>query len=164
MRAGPFRHCLSDSLRLEITNISQVHQLVRAEFPKLVTLGRNDCIRIIYYDELREEENKRRTKRRVKENIAKQTGFRWIFEALATDGDLDQADPYYFGRNTAGYIMAEDTTDTKARFDRVHERLQKHKPVIVGHNMFTDLVYFYRSLVGELPDTLEGFCEALHEL
>ena len=30
--------------------------------------------------------------------------------------------------------------------------------------MFTDLVYFYRSFVVPLPDTLEEFCDALHKL
>ncbi|KAF1970776.1 CAF1-domain-containing protein [Bimuria novae-zelandiae CBS 107.79] len=141
-----------------------VHQLVRAEFPELVTVGRNECIRIIYYNEQREEDNKHRIKRRVKEHIAKQTGFRWIFDALAADGDLHEADPYYFGRYTSAYIIAEGATDTKQRFDRALDRLQKHKPVIVGHNMLTDLVYFYRSFVGELPETLDEFREALHQI
>ncbi|KAJ4356382.1 uncharacterized protein N0V89_004415 [Didymosphaeria variabile] len=142
----------------------QVHQLVRAEFPNLVTIGRQECIRIIVYDEQRDEENKRHIKNRVKEQIAKQTGFRWVFEALAADGDLHKADPYHFGRYTSTPIIAEDKTDVKERFDRAHDRLQKHQPVLVGHNMFTDLVYFYRSFVGELPETLNGFRSALHRI
>ncbi|KAF2448710.1 CAF1-domain-containing protein [Karstenula rhodostoma CBS 690.94] len=141
-----------------------VHQLVRAEFPHFVTIGRQECIRIIVYDEQREEENKRHIKNRVKEQIAKQTGFRWVFEALAADGDIHEADPYYFGRYTNVPIIAEDKTDVKDRFDRAQDRLQRHQPVLVGHNMFTDLVYFYRSFVGELPDTLEGFRSALHKM
>jgi poly(A)-specific ribonuclease len=141
-----------------------VHQLVRAEFPNLVTIGRQECIRIIYYDKQREEENKSNIKNRVKEQIAKQTGFRWVFEALAADGDIHEADPYYFGRYTNAPIIAEDRTDIKERFDRAQDRLQRHQPVLVGHNMFTDLVYFYRSFVGELPDTLDGFRSALHKM
>ncbi|KAK7189720.1 caf1 family ribonuclease [Paraphaeosphaeria sporulosa] len=140
-----------------------VHQLVRAEFPHFVTIGRQECIRIIVYDEQREEENKRNIKNRVKEHIAKQTGFRWVFEALAADGDIHEADPYYFGRYTNAPIIAEGT-DAKERFDRAQERLHKHQTVLVGHNMFTDLVYFYRSFVGELPATLDGFRSALHKL
>lgn len=141
-----------------------VHQLVRAEFHELVTISRQECIRIIYYDKQREEENKRRIKSRTKEQIAKQTGFRWVFEALAADGDIHEADPYYFGRFTNTPIIVEDKTDVKDRFDRAHERLRKRQPVLVGHNMFTDLVYFYRSFVGELPDTLDGFRSALHSM
>lgn len=121
-------------------------------------------MKVIVYDEQREEENKRHIKNRVKEQIAKQTGFRWIFEALAADGDIHKADPYYFGRYINTPIIAEDKTDVKDRFDRVQDRLQRHQPVLVGHNMFTDLVYFYRSFVGELPNTLDGFRSALHEI
>lgn len=144
-------------------DLYQVHQLVRAEFRDLVTMGRSECIRIVCYDELREEDHKRRVKHRVKENIAKQTGFRWILEAMAADGDLHQADPRCFGRHTSNYIMAE-VSNSQERFDRAHDRLHKQKPVLVGHNMFTDLVYFYRTFVGQLPDTLEEFCAELHRL
>lgn len=135
---------------------------MRAEFPELVTMGRNECIRIIHYDEMREEENKRRIKRRVKENIAKQTGFRWVFEALAADGNIHEASPRFFGSSAP--IIAGSLANTKEPFKRAHERLQKYQPVLVGHNMFTDLVYFYRSFVGELPETLDKFCTALHEM
>jgi poly(A)-specific ribonuclease len=136
-----------------------IHQLVRAEFPDLVSMGRNECMRIIRFDPLREAENTKRLRRRVNESIARQTGFRWIFEALA-NGDISGADPFHSNAN----IIAISHSDVKDRFDRTHERLKKHQPVLVGHNMFTDLVYFYRSFVGELPDTLDGFCEALHEV
>ncbi|KAF9737143.1 hypothetical protein PMIN06_001903 [Paraphaeosphaeria minitans] len=141
-----------------------VHQLVRAEFPHFVTIGRQECIRVIVYDKQREEDNKRHIKNRVKEQIAKQTGFRWVFEALAADGDIHEADPCYSGRWTNAPIIADGKADVKDRFDRAQQRLHKHQPVLVGHNMFTDLVYFYRSFVGELPDTLDGFCSALHEI
>lgn len=140
-----------------------VHQLVRAEFPDLVSIGRSECIRIIDFDPLREADNTRRLKNRVKEQIAKQTGFRWVFEALAK-GDIQQADPFHYPQGTSGYIIAADTHDVKDRFDRTFERLKKHQPVLVGHNMFTDLVYFYRTFVGELPDTLDDFCRELHKL
>jgi poly(A)-specific ribonuclease len=71
-----------------------VHQLVRAEFTDLVSMGRADCIRIIRYDPVREADNVKRMKNRVKESIAKQTGFRWVFEALARDGDIREVDPF----------------------------------------------------------------------
>ncbi|MBE7182031.1 MAG: hypothetical protein INR71_12650, partial [Terriglobus roseus] len=56
-----------------------VHQLVRAEYPNLVTLSRggDDSVRVIHLDEEREAEVLRRRKRGVKEHIARATGFRW---------------------------------------------------------------------------------------
>jgi len=76
---------------------------------------------------------------------------------IFADTDLD-------GSSFSSFIIATDSHDIKDRFDRTQERLRTHQPVLVGHNMFTDLVYFYRSFVGPLPDTLEEFCEAIHEL
>ncbi|KAF2277954.1 CAF1-domain-containing protein [Westerdykella ornata] len=139
-----------------------VYQLLRAEFPHLVAIGRNDCIKIVHFDALREEDNKKRMKSRVKEQISRQTGFRWIVEALAR-GHID-IDPIYFAKDLNGEFVAADLDNIKLRFDRARMRLRDQQPVLVGHNMFTDLVYFYRSFIGELPDTLKEFCEAIHEL
>ncbi|KAF1942875.1 CAF1-domain-containing protein [Clathrospora elynae] len=134
-----------------------VHQLVRAEYPELVSMGRAECVRIINLDPVREADNMRRIKNRIKESILRQTGFRWIFEALVKDGDIDQA-------RISGEIMTADAHGIRDRFDRAVERLKTKQPVLVGHNMFTDIVYFYRTFVGELPDTLQGFQDAIHEL
>ena len=139
-----------------------VHQLVRAEFPEQVSIGRNNCIRIIDHNPEREADNTRRNKSRVKEQIMRQTGFRWIFEALAKGGTIDRADPLYLPRN--GQAMTPDTFQIKDTYDRAVERLKSRQPVLVGHNMFTDVVYLYRTFVGPLPDTLQGFREAIHEL
>ncbi|KAH4202979.1 hypothetical protein HBI49_140010 [Parastagonospora nodorum] len=134
-----------------------VHQLVRAEYPELVSMGRSECVRIINFDPLREADNNRRIKSRVKEQVNRQSGFRWVFEALA-QGNLDHAEPLY----VAGNITA-DSHNVRDRYDRAVERLRTRQPVLVGHNMFTDIVYLYRTFVGELPDTLQGFRDAIHK-
>ena len=132
-----------------------VHQLVRAEFPEAVAIGRQDCIRIIPFDPDREADNTQRLKNRVTEQIARQTGFRWVFEALI-GGDLHPDLLYIMG--------VKNHHDQRPRFERALERLRKNRPVLVGHNMFTDIVYFYRTFVGPLPDTLDEFNASLHEL
>ncbi|OAL48173.1 CAF1-domain-containing protein [Pyrenochaeta sp. DS3sAY3a] len=139
-----------------------VHQLVRAEFPKLVTMSRTDCIRIIHFDSGREEDNKRRILKRVKEQIIRQTGFRWVFEALVQGSDFDHAHPLFAATSSGLPDMA--TEDIKRRYERAVGRLRDKKPVLVGHNMFTDIVYLYRTFVGQLPDTLQGFQDAIHEM
>ncbi|CAI6337072.1 unnamed protein product [Periconia digitata] len=137
-----------------------VHQLVRADFPQLVTIGNKDfSVRVVRYNAAREEENTRRMKNRTMESISRQTGFRWVFEALAK-GDISATKPSRTGIIADG--QADD--DDKITWDLAHAKLQYHQPVLVGHNMFTDLVYFYRSFVGELPETLDSFCEAVHKV
>ena len=131
-----------------------VHQLVRAEFPDLVAMGRADCIRIVNFDPVRESDNTWRIKNRVKEQIIRQTGFRWVFEALVHGGDLDRADPLQVMRNNTDMPMTGDAHNIKDRYDRAVERLKTKRPVLVGHNMFTDIVYLYRTFVGELPVSL----------
>jgi poly(A)-specific ribonuclease len=127
-----------------------VHQLVRAEFPDLVSIGRSECILIKDLDPVREADNVRRIKARVKEQIARQTGFRWVFEALAR-GDVHEADPLYMSRSMGGVVMSKDSHDLRDSYKRAVERLRTHQPVLVGHNMFTDIVYLYRTFVGGLP-------------
>lgn len=78
-----------------------VHQLVRAEFQDLISVGRADFIKIIDFDANREADNIKRMKTRVKESIIRQKGFGWIIEALAR-GSIDSIDPMYFARNANG--------------------------------------------------------------
>lgn len=125
-----------------------VHQLVRAEFPDLVSIGRAECIRILDFDPVREADNTRRLKNRIQEQIARQTGFRWVFEALAR-GKVTKADSLHAARSNM--VLGADAEDIMDRYDRAIERLKTRQPVLVGHNMFTDIVYFYRTFVGELP-------------
>jgi poly(A)-specific ribonuclease len=126
-----------------------VHQLIRAEYPELVSIGRNECIRIVAFDPVREADNTRRIKSRVQEQITRQTGFRWVFEALAR-GDVGSVNPLHIARN-AGGVLTGASHDIRDRYDRAVERLRSRQPVLVGHNMLTDIVYLYRTFVGELP-------------
>ena len=43
-------------------------------------------------------------------------------------------------------------------------RLKSARPVLVGHNIFTDLVNFYRCFIGNLPDRVEEFQDVIHAL
>lgn len=140
-----------------------VHQLVRAEFPELVSAPRAGIIHIIHFDAVREAANTRKVKNRVKQQIATQSGFRWVIESFA-QGDISSIDPFYFGRNTDGIIISVDEDGIKNRLDRAAMRLKTKQPVLVGHNMFTDLVYLYQHFIGPLPSTLAEFQHTLHEL
>jgi poly(A)-specific ribonuclease len=140
-----------------------VHQLVRSEFPDCVSIAKSDCIIVKDFDPIREADNAARQKRYARERIAKGTGFRWIFEALA-HGDMSTIDPFYFAHDANGSVIAADIDNLKDRFDRAAQRLKDQQPVLVGHNMFTDLVYLYQCFVGKLPDTLSEFCTEIHRL
>lgn len=141
-----------------------VHQLVRAEYPELVTISRPQTIKIVRYDEARENELRRKRKQKVREQINKQTGFRWIVEAM-TGADLHQLDLRSFAFDpTTGEAKFVDLDDLSARFNRAKILLKNRHPVLVGHNLFTDLIYFYKCFIGQLPETVEGFQQNVHGL
>lgn len=139
-----------------------VHQLIEVEYPSLVTVSRPGFIQIIDYDEQREKAVRDQRVKWVQERIWKQTGFRWIAEALA-GGDLTNLEPFCFINLMSS--SKENPQSSLQDFSRgVKQRLQKNRPVLVGHNLFTDLIYFCRCFFGPLPDRVEDFQAMAHEM
>ncbi|KAF2751280.1 CAF1-domain-containing protein [Sporormia fimetaria CBS 119925] len=139
-----------------------VYQTLRAEFPTLVGISRDDHIKVIRYDAMREEDRRKRSKRQVDDRIMAQTGCRWLVEALA-GGDLDLK-PHYFAKDKDGQSIMVDMDFIRGKVRAAALRAKTRRPVLVGHNMFTDIVYFYKCFIGELPETSKEFCQTLHEL
>ncbi|GIJ89375.1 hypothetical protein Asppvi_008315 [Aspergillus pseudoviridinutans] len=140
-----------------------VHQLIEVEYPSLVTISKPDFIQIIDYNEDRERSVREQRVTRVQERTWKQTGFRWVAEALA-GGDLTNLDSGYFIGIMASSAAVEPRYPLKEFSDTLKQRLKEHRPVLVGHNLFTDLIYFCRCFLGPLPSKVEEFQSMAHEL
>lgn len=142
-----------------------IHQLVRAEYKdELMTMGRRDCVIVKAVDLQREARYQKDRKKRVRAQIARQTGFRWIIEAI-TGGSLHGIDIAWFATDPIdGSAIFFDEQDFTARFSRAAAHLKTRRPVLVGHNLFTDLVYLYQSFIGQLPDTVTEFRVRIHDL
>ncbi|KAI9851225.1 MAG: hypothetical protein M1838_004237 [Thelocarpon superellum] len=140
-----------------------VHQLVRAEFPDLVTVSRPGFIQVLMYDKKREDAVALSRKRRVDEQLSRQIGFRWVLEAMS-GGDLSGIDAAGFARDPHGEPIFVDLDAIKSHFDGLRGQLRRHRSVLVGHNLFTDVVYLYQAFFGALPDTVEDFRYCLHDL
>ena len=138
-----------------------IHQLIEVEYPDLVTISRPTFIQIVKHDEQREKAVRDQKLRSMQERIWKQTGFRWIAEALA-GGNLTNLDPFYF----TNLISSPDEPESilKKFSDGVKQRLRDNRPVLVGHNLFTDLIYFCRCFFGPLPDRVEDFQAMAHKM
>lgn len=67
-----------------------VHQLVRAEFPELVTVSKKGFIQIVRFNKEREDRIAADRRRELEERIGRQKGFRWIIE-VCLDGIRHQA-------------------------------------------------------------------------
>jgi len=141
-----------------------VHQLVRAEYPHLITFTRGRTIIVKPLDSEREKKYMENKKKELRARIVRHTGFRWVIEALC-GGNFGRIDLRSFGKDpTTGAAIFCDIDDYSARLNRARQTLARSHPVIVGHNVFLDLVYLYKTFIGTLPATIEEFGEAIHKL
>ncbi|KAL2829145.1 ribonuclease H-like domain-containing protein [Aspergillus cavernicola] len=139
-----------------------VHQLVEVEYPGLVTIGRPTFVQIIPYDEAREKAVRDKRVQWVQERAWKETGFRWVAEALA-GCDISNLSPQYFAGARANVPFQQQGASLNEFVDGFKERLKAHRPILVGHNLFMDLIYFFRCFFGPLPDRLKDFQSMVHE-
>ncbi|KAI9872401.1 MAG: hypothetical protein M1830_001690 [Pleopsidium flavum] len=165
LNISPFGHATQFTNTRGLNNFQKrlVHQLVRAEYPDLVTVSRPTFIQIIRYDGEREDAIRKTKSRRFEEQISRQIGLRWLVEAMV-DGDLSSIDPRSFARSVIGEPVFVDPEATSRHFDQIKDQLKGHRTVLVGHNMFTDLVNFYKCFLGQLPDRVEDFQRTMHKL
>ena len=136
---------------------------MRAEFPDLVTISRPTFIQIVAFDKDREDAIKRGKERRLEEQITRQIGLRWLFEAMS-GGDLSGLDPRIFGRTNTGEAKFTDMAALSRRLATLQTRLKERRTILVGHNLFTDLINLYRVFFGKLPEMVMDFQRLIHSL
>lgn len=87
--------------------------------------------------------------------VAKQTGFRYVWDAIC-------------GRTIANKIDADvcslfvgaipDPINTlRGQLLECESRLKKNRPIVVGHNMLWDLCFLFKTFNGILPESVEVF-------
>lgn len=117
-----------------------------------MTYGRGDFIQLVHYDKQSEEKHDKKRAAALEERLKKSVGLRWLIEGLV-GGDLKAVESY----NTK-----EDSVQEK--YEGLFDRLKSKKTILVGHNIFTDLIYFYSSFLGQLPNKVEDFEHRIHEI
>ncbi|KAI0603216.1 ribonuclease H-like domain-containing protein [Biscogniauxia sp. FL1348] len=150
--------------------VRMVDQLIREDFPgfiakKATTEGTSEYIlvrRIKASDQIQAGAQGRANL----EEVDRLAGLRIIFEAL-TGGS--------FARH-AQHQVATDDGDNKLvpqpyssyngnfDFDECEAALKKSRPILIGHNIFYDLVFIYNTFFGALPDKVDDFLLRAHEL
>jgi poly(A)-specific ribonuclease len=142
-----------------------VHQLVRAEYPQLISVARPNAVGIFHFDKERDALQKQRQKERSVKKIKAHVGFRWIVEALVS-GELNEVDiKSALTSDLSGTNVDYDSSmgDDTFRISRVAALLAKRRPVIVGHNVLGDLIFLYQSFVQDLPERVEKFQKLLRD-
>ncbi|KGO65592.1 Ribonuclease CAF1 [Penicillium italicum] len=138
-----------------------VHHLISDEYPNLTSRGASTFVQIEFRDPCNEQytfETKLKVK---KERVRKHIGFRWIAEALV-GGSLAELEIDAF--HPLMKIIEQPTFGIQELSDKVKNRLKENRPVLVGHNMFCDLLFFHRCFLGPLPNSLAEFQTVIHDL
>ena len=153
-----------------------VHQLVRAEFPDVVSVSKLDFVQLVPFDQKREEAQLQRKVAWFESNLARQVGMRWLAEAMCPDVDKvlpkERVPPFASGNlaalATSTYPPIDMTDEEREahnlRFAELCKTLKAKRTVLCGHNLFLDLIYFYAFFFGPLPDRVEGFQRVISQL
>ena len=88
---------------------------------------------------------------------------RWLVEAMV-GGDLSGIDVRSFARSTTGEAIFVNLEAVRSQLTTLQDQLKGRRTVLVGHNLFTDLLYFYQCFFGPLPDKVEDFQRTIHAL
>ena len=122
-----------------------VHQLIRTEFPDVVSLSKIDFVQLLPYDKEREDLQYERKNHWFEQNITRQIGLRWIVEAMCPSADLvlgsEYSAPYATGDiaavrgwNQPPVMMSpQDRETSDSRFNEILSELSQKKTVVVGH-------------------------------
>ncbi|KAB8801884.1 hypothetical protein FH972_026706 [Carpinus fangiana] len=138
-----------------------VHQIVRAEYPTLQTFSRTEGVQVQPLDEEEQKRIKETLQQRLNNTLFNQVGFRWVAEAMA-GGDLFGLD-----LDALGYIQGENEPKSREAFERrintLRNTLAERKKVLIGHNCLLDLIYFFKTFYGPLPETVEEFQQQVEQ-
>lgn len=87
-----------------------------------------------------------------------QIGLRWLVEALA-GGNLEGLTTNSF----LTYVQGREA-EVAQQLSNLKAVLKTKRTVLVGHNVFIDLIYLYRCFFGQLPEHVEDFQDVMHKL
>lgn len=142
-----------------------VHQLVRNKFPTLRTFAKLDgaFMQVVKIDEEREALHTKRRMQAFTDSICRQIGLRWVFDALC-GLDLSAIDAKLLCLNEIGKPTFHDLEEKRAELADIRTALGGKSKVLVGHNLFTDLIFLYQTFIGRLPETVIEFGHEIHRL
>ena len=142
----------------------------------MVSVSKSDFIQLYPFDQQREDAVLQRKMARYESDLARQVGIRWLAEAICPDIDkvlpTERVSPFASGNLEAlksltypPIEMTEERQEAHAlQFDQLCKTLKERRTVLVGHNLFLDLIYFYTFFFGPLPDRVEGFQKTIAQL
>lgn len=136
-----------------------IHQLVEAEFKDCRAYSRSGSAYMEVVElEAIEQRSSGRVKAQRKQAIVKQTGLRFLWDAICGRLFADKIDPdLIVGEEPARIIQL------KKDLKEYERRLRNQSPIFVGHNILWDLCFLHSTFVGSLPERVEDFRAIVRE-
>ncbi|KAI9665125.1 MAG: hypothetical protein M1831_002135 [Alyxoria varia] len=161
------RDSSSSDLRRPLNRFEKrlVHQTVRGSFADYQTYSRDDYVKVQYKDYQEDMHDRNELHNRILADVSRQTGFRWVAEALCggnmerlfdcVSRDLPTIQDASTPENRGGY---------RYKLQELQRACQERPKILVGHNCFMDFAFFYKIFYGSLPDRVEDFQNVIHEM
>lgn len=109
------------------------------------------------YDKEREDNVQKSRTTVFEDRLKRQVGVRWLVEGMV-GGNLAAIESYNF------QPVQSESKVPREQYERLFDRLRTKSTILVGHNVFIDLIYFYACFFGKLPDSVKDFERCMHEL
>ncbi|ROW17510.1 hypothetical protein VPNG_00923 [Cytospora leucostoma] len=136
-----------------------IFQLVETDFKDYRAYSRaGSAYMEIMEVDVKEQRVPGRIKAQRKQAVVKQTGLRFLWDAICGRLFADKIDPdLVVGEDPAKIIQLRK--DLK-EYER---RLRNQSPIFVGHNLLWDLCFLHTTFVGSLPESIDDFRAILRE-
>lgn len=134
-----------------------VHQLVDTSFYGFRAHFKNGNTEMEISPRNMDEDPKHdaRVKAKRKLAVAKQTGFRYVWEALCGLAIANKIDTDLCSLIVGA--IPEKINALRGQLLECEGRLKKERPIFVGHNMLWDLCFLFKTFNGTLPESVEAF-------
>ncbi|KAI0975987.1 CAF1-domain-containing protein [Xylaria arbuscula] len=155
-----------EELPLSILEIRIIEQLLREDFPSLaIKTTPTGCMFVTGADPKKIAELQLLNAEAIERHI----GIRHLFDALAGRDFASSvrscwpmssqlsSETHPHGHSTQGFNSISD-------MKKVESILKNKRSILVGHNLFYDLAFIYRTFFGTLPETVDEFLSTLHQL
>ncbi|KAL8414254.1 hypothetical protein RB594_005472 [Gaeumannomyces avenae] len=146
--------------RLTSLQTRLIYQLLETDFKEYGLRGRRKCdclfmqITIKGADRYQEKALSRQMRDR-KLAVRHQTGFRYVFEALAGGDFAEEIDVQLLLE--PGAHSQDKMGEMRRKLRSIEKKTKTRTRVLILHNSLLDLCFLYRSFVGDLPRTLTQF-------
>lgn len=159
-------HGTSDGIPTELNSYQRrlVYQIVQNEFPAMKTQGMGHFIQITNPTTEQVASQKQLEAEQRERDLARAVGFRWIMDGIIGRDLSKLPNDYLLPALPRTANAADGDEPVKALLEDLVRKLKERRKVLVGHNCMVDIMFLYKMIIGDLPETLQEFKDRVHAM